>query len=319
MDVTVKAKGDLQHHIVEDVAITLGKAISQALGDRVGIRRFGDAIVPMDDGLALAAVDLVKRPYSVVDLKLQRVMLEDAPREDLEHFFGSIAQALEATVHVKVLEGSNDHHKFEAAVKAFALALREAIAPDPRRAEDEDPALVKGLDVSGDVMRIEIFNYGAGNLFSIQAALKKEGAETSLTKDGKRLKDADALVLPGVGSFNQAAKVLPMQKIRDAVDSGKPLLGVCLGLAALPLEKRGGPWPRPVDLPGRGEEVPLFGSKGPPDRLEHALGHQRLGAHRRVGRGVMGLLRELILSGDKRKVGGRDQRVWGRVPCARER
>ena len=79
MDVTVRAKGDLQHHIVEDVAITLGKAMSKALGDRAGIRRFGDAIVPMDDGLALAAVDLVKRPYSAVDLKLQRVMLEDAP------------------------------------------------------------------------------------------------------------------------------------------------------------------------------------------------------------------------------------------------
>jgi glutamine amidotransferase len=79
-------------------------------------------------------------------------------------------------------------------------------------------------------MRIEIFNYGAGNLFSIQVALNKEGAETSLTKDGKRLSEADAMVLPGVGSFNQAASVLPMTKIRDAVDSGKPLLGVCLGL-----------------------------------------------------------------------------------------
>ena len=144
MDVTVKAKGDLQHHTVEDVAITLGKAIGQALGDRVGIRRFGDAVVPMDDALALASVDLVKRPYSVLDLKLQRVMLEDAPKEDLEHFFGSIAQALEATVHVKVLEGSNDHHKFEAAVKAFALALREAAAPDPRRAKMRVPPSSKG-------------------------------------------------------------------------------------------------------------------------------------------------------------------------------
>jgi imidazoleglycerol-phosphate dehydratase len=144
IDLTVKAKGDLQHHTVEDVAITLGKAIDKALGDRVGIRRFGDAIVPMDDALALASVDLVKRPYSVLDLKLQRVMLEDAPKEDLEHFFGSIAQALEATVHVKVLEGSNDHHKFEAAVKAFALALREAAALDPRRAKMRAPPSSKG-------------------------------------------------------------------------------------------------------------------------------------------------------------------------------
>jgi imidazole glycerol-phosphate synthase subunit HisH len=79
-------------------------------------------------------------------------------------------------------------------------------------------------------MRIEILNYGAGNLFSIQAAFRKEGAKTSLTNDGKGLEEADAIVLPGVGSFNQAAKMLPMRRIRDAVDSGKPLLGVCLGL-----------------------------------------------------------------------------------------
>jgi imidazoleglycerol-phosphate dehydratase len=144
MDVKVSAKGDLQHHIVEDVGIALGKAIGEALGDRAGIRRFGDAVVPMDDALALAAVDLVKRPYSVLDLKLQRVVLEDAPREDLEHFFGSLAQALEATVHIKILEGSNDHHKFEAAVKAFALALREAAAPDPRRAKARGPPSSKG-------------------------------------------------------------------------------------------------------------------------------------------------------------------------------
>lgn len=144
MDVTVRAKGDLQHHTVEDVAITLGKAVSKALGDRTGIRRFGDAVVPMDDGLALAAIDLVKRPYSAVDLKLTRVMIEDAPREDLEHFFGSLAQALECTLHVKVLDGSNDHHKFEAAAKALALSLREAASQDPRRAKSRAPPSSKG-------------------------------------------------------------------------------------------------------------------------------------------------------------------------------
>ncbi len=140
MDITVRAEGDLQHHLVEDVAITLGKTIGEALGDRAGIHRFGDAIVPMDDSLALAAVDLVRRPYSAVDLRLERVMLEDAPREDLEHFFGSLAVALEATIHVKVLDGRNDHHKFEAAVKAFALSLREAVGTDPRRAVKAPPS-----------------------------------------------------------------------------------------------------------------------------------------------------------------------------------
>jgi imidazoleglycerol-phosphate dehydratase len=133
VDIRVRARGDLQHHVVEDVALAVGEALSRALGTREGIRRFGQAVVPMDDALALAAVDLVKRPYCVLDLGLQRVVLEDAPREDLEHFFTSISQSLGSTVHIKVLEGKNDHHKFEAAVKAFALAFRDAATPDPRR------------------------------------------------------------------------------------------------------------------------------------------------------------------------------------------
>ncbi len=134
-DIEVRATGDLQHHVVEDVALALGEALKKALGDRGGIRRFGHAIVPMDEALALAAVDLVRRPYAVVDLQLGRVVLEDAPREDLEHIFPSLATAMEATIHIRVLAGRNDHHKFEAAVKAFALAFREATAPDAARAK----------------------------------------------------------------------------------------------------------------------------------------------------------------------------------------
>ena len=135
IDLEVKAKGDLQHHIVEDVALAFGSALCKALGDRKGIRRFGYAVVPMDDALALSAVDLVRRPYSSIQLKLERIMLEDAPKEDLEHFIPSLTTTLEATVHVKILDGSNDHHKFEAAIKAFALAFREAIQLDSRRSE----------------------------------------------------------------------------------------------------------------------------------------------------------------------------------------
>lgn len=135
IDIKVRAKGDLQHHIVEDVAITLGQAVSKALGDRRGIRRFGGAAVPMDEALALAAVDLVRRPYASVQLALERVMVEDTPREDLEHFLVSLITNLDATVHLKVLDGRNDHHKFEATVKAFALALREATALDSGRSK----------------------------------------------------------------------------------------------------------------------------------------------------------------------------------------
>jgi len=135
VDIEVKASGDLQHHIVEDVALTLGSALNKALGDRKGIRRFGYAIVPMDDALALSAVDLVRRPYSSIQFMLERPTIEDTPREDLEHFLPSLSTTLEATIHVKVLDGRNDHHKIEAGVKSFALALRDAIAPDTRRSQ----------------------------------------------------------------------------------------------------------------------------------------------------------------------------------------
>jgi imidazoleglycerol-phosphate dehydratase len=140
IDLRVRATGDLQHHLVEDVALALGQALSEALSDRAGLRRFGEATVPMDDALALVAIDLVKRPYSSVHLNLERVVVEDAPREDLEHFFSSLAIGLGSTLHVKVLDGRNDHHKFEAAVKALALAFREAATPDPRRGKRSPPS-----------------------------------------------------------------------------------------------------------------------------------------------------------------------------------
>jgi len=103
---------------------------------------------------------------------------------------------------------------------------------------------------------MEVFNYGAGNLFSIRAALRKEGVRTSVTKDGKGIREADALVLPGVGSFNQAAGVLPMQKIRDAVRSGKPLLGICLGLQLFFSKSEEGPGRGLSLFPGEVKRLP---------------------------------------------------------------
>jgi imidazoleglycerol-phosphate dehydratase len=133
IDITAKVKGDLRHHSVEDLAICLGEALSKALGNREGITRFGNAAVPMDCSLAFAAVDLVKRPYFKIDLKLRGKKIEDMPTEDINHFFESLAISLCANVHVFVQYGSNDHHKAEAAIKALALSLRQAIALDPRR------------------------------------------------------------------------------------------------------------------------------------------------------------------------------------------
>lgn len=135
IDIEIKAKGDLRHHIIEDCALALGKCMSKALGDRSGIGRFGFAFVPMDEALGFASVDLVKRNYFVMsDLALRRNLIEDLPREDLEHFFRSLCDSLVCTMHLKLEYGSNDHHKIEACFKALALSLRRAIERDSRRA-----------------------------------------------------------------------------------------------------------------------------------------------------------------------------------------
>lgn len=133
IDVTASVRGDLVHHCVEDLALGLGEALNKALGAREGIARFGSAAAPMDCSLAFAAVDLVKRPYFKIDLKLRGKKVEEMPTEDIVHFFESFATALGSNVHVYVEYGSNDHHKAEAAVKALALSLRQASALDPRR------------------------------------------------------------------------------------------------------------------------------------------------------------------------------------------
>jgi imidazoleglycerol-phosphate dehydratase len=133
IDLTAKVTGDLKHHSVEDLAICLGEAVNKALGTREGLTRFGYAAAPMDCSLAFAAVDLVKRPYFKIDLKLRGKKVEDMATEDINHFFQSFATSLAANVHLFTQYGSNDHHKTEAAVKALALSLRQAVAMDPRR------------------------------------------------------------------------------------------------------------------------------------------------------------------------------------------
>jgi imidazoleglycerol-phosphate dehydratase len=111
----------------------LSQTIDKALGDRSRIVRFGSAMVPMDEALAYVAIDLVKRQYHKADLKLERDSIEGVPREDLDHFVRSLLQNLNACTHMIVEYGDNDHHKVEAALKAFALALRAAAGTDAKR------------------------------------------------------------------------------------------------------------------------------------------------------------------------------------------
>ena len=135
MDLTVKAKSKdkIEHHLIEDVAITIGSSIDTALGKRTGITRFSYASVPMDESLAEASLDLVKRPYSKITLLIKRNKIEGVSKEDIEHFFKSLTQNLSSCIHVTVKYGDNDHHKIEAAIKSLAVALRNASSRDKKQ------------------------------------------------------------------------------------------------------------------------------------------------------------------------------------------
>ena len=136
-DLTLTAKGDLdvdQHHTVEDVGITLGETVLKALGERKGINRAGYFVMPMDETLAVAAIDLSGRPHTVVDLKVKVRMVGDLQTELVHDFFEGFASGARANVHLKVLYGRSSHHHIEAVFKAFARALRVACARDTRLA-----------------------------------------------------------------------------------------------------------------------------------------------------------------------------------------
>jgi len=135
IDLEVDTKGDLfvdEHHTVEDTALVLGTAIAEALGDRSGIQRFGDAMVPMDEALARAAVDIGGRPYAVIDLAFSSDRIGQLGTQMIPHALEALARTAGMTVHLSAA-GSNDHHIAEAAFKALARSMRTAIAPDQRR------------------------------------------------------------------------------------------------------------------------------------------------------------------------------------------
>ena len=135
LDLTLRCEGDLHvdaHHTVEDVGICLGQAIAQALGDKRGIARLGHACVPMDEALALAALDVSGRPYLVLDAQFDAPMVGAMDTQLVREFFRAVATHAGLTLHLRVPYGQNDHHKIEALFKAFGRALRDAVAPDPR-------------------------------------------------------------------------------------------------------------------------------------------------------------------------------------------
>ena len=135
MDLKVNAKSNdgIEHHLIEDTAITIGQAIDKALSSRRGITRFSYASVPMDESLAEASIDLVKRPFSKLTLSIKRSKIENVSKEDLEHFFQSLLQNLNSCIHLTVKYGENDHHKVESVIKSLAVAFRNASTLDKKQ------------------------------------------------------------------------------------------------------------------------------------------------------------------------------------------
>jgi imidazoleglycerol-phosphate dehydratase len=133
LDLEVDATGDLEtgsHHTTEDVGIVLGRALDQALGDRSGIARYGDATVPMDEALAISAIDVSGRPYCVFEGTIPEATIGGWETDLVEEFFRAVANNARLTVHVRLLAGTNAHHMVEVSFKAFARALRAAVALD---------------------------------------------------------------------------------------------------------------------------------------------------------------------------------------------
>lgn len=127
IDLTVKAVGDLTHHVIEDIGIALGEAFVQALGDKKGINRYGFSFIPMDETLARCVLDFSGRKALILDLKLNdECDIEDVAVEDIRHFFNSFAENAKMNLHLHVLYGEDQHHKVEAVFKAFARAIKEA-------------------------------------------------------------------------------------------------------------------------------------------------------------------------------------------------
>ena len=135
MDLIVKAKGDLEvdsQHTVEDIGIVLGEALQEALGDKAGIHRYGNCFIPMDETLAQACLDFSGRPFLIFGAEIPKIKLGNYDAEMTEEFFRAIAMHCGLTLHIRVLYGSNVHHIIEAVFKAFARAVAEAAAVDPR-------------------------------------------------------------------------------------------------------------------------------------------------------------------------------------------
>ena len=239
-DLTVRASGDVDidvHHTVEDTGIVLGQAIRQALGDKRGISRYGDALVPLDEALAQAVVDISGRPFLVHSGEPAgfeyHLIGGHFTGSMVRHVFEAITFNAGLTVHVTVLGGRDPHHIAEAEFKAFARAFRQAKSLDP---------LVVGHPVHegrpvSRTPRVVLLDYGSGNVHSAAKALEAAGAEVEVTADRTAALEADGLVVPGVGAFKAVVDQLRAVRGDEIIDrrlaGGRPVLGICVGMQVM--------------------------------------------------------------------------------------
>jgi len=139
-DIKLKATGDLTHHVIEDIGISLGECFQKALGDKKGISRYGSALIPMDETLARCVLDFSSRKTLILDLGLKECDIEDVAVEDIKHFFNSFAENAKMNLHIHVLYGEDQHHKIEAVFKSLARAIKEA-----KRIISDDVPSTKGI------------------------------------------------------------------------------------------------------------------------------------------------------------------------------
>ncbi len=231
-DFEITCKGDLQvdgHHTVEDCGIAVGQALSEALGDKSGVRRFASIVVPLDEAAVEVALDLSGRTFVIHEVPVPYETIDGFDTGLLEDFVRSFAQAASLTVHVHLRSGRSPHHICEAEFKALAKALGDACAETGR---GEVPS-TKGTSVTS----IAVLDYGSGNLHSVSRAIAAVGGDPVVTGEPARVLGADALVIPGVGHVGACMRAICHHgldgTVRDFVDSGKPVFGVCVGMQVL--------------------------------------------------------------------------------------
>ncbi len=239
-DLEVRATGDLhvdEHHTVEDVALVLGSAFAEALGDRAGIRRFGDSAVPMDEAVATAVVDVGGRPYAVIDLPFRGERAGALPLQLVDHALEAFARTAGATVHVsrrRTQRPSPGRGGVQGPRPCAPRGVRAGSAAE-RRGVDQGVARVTGEDAAP--VRVAVVDYGAGNLVSIEQALVAAGARVRRATRPDELEGTDLLVVPGVGAAAPAMDRLRaagfVEPIRDWIRADRPFLGICLGLQLL--------------------------------------------------------------------------------------